>query len=83
MKECKIKETSALSNKEDITTKAVVAKGVIKAEETSSIEEAEAVVEEVEASTAAGLRVSIPRTKVLIKYKTTWVNNHNMAITNK
>lgn len=83
MIKCKIKQISDHSNIEDNTTKVEVNTEVTRAEATSKITEAEGAVGEAEASTRAGLQVSILRTKVLVKYKTTWVNSHNMAITNK
>jgi len=46
-----------------------------------TIIEAEEAVEEVQASTTTGVRVSIHKTKILPKDTTTWVNSHNMAIT--
>ena len=50
---------------------------------TTSIREAIEAVEEAEASSTTGVRVSMLRTKILLKDKTTWVNSHNMAITNQ
>jgi len=48
-----------------------------------AITEAEAV-EEVAASITTGAgRVRILNTEILVRYKTTWVNSHNMAITNQ
>jgi hypothetical protein len=47
------------------------------------IREAIEAVEEVEASSTTGVRVSMLRTKISFKDKTTWVNRHNMAITNQ
>lgn len=77
------KEIIANSKPEDTTTKWEGPREVTSVTEECTIREAIEAVEEVATSTTTGVRVSILQTKILRRDKTTWVNSHNMAITNQ
>jgi hypothetical protein len=78
------KEIIANSKAEDTTTKWEGPREVTSVTEECTIREAIEAVEEVATSTTTeAARVSILKTKILRRDKTTWVNSHNMAITNQ